>query len=164
MTNLQQRSLSRTCVILIASITVVACSDSGTGSGEPVEGSDEVLTAQHSREWQLAAETANTAMLDRGQRAFQMCTGCHGIDQGEMSPAGPSLAGIAGRRVGTLDSYPYTQALTDKTESWTVKRFDDFIASPQDVYPGNGMAYTGLKNDEDRTALIAYVATKSLKQ
>lgn len=157
MTVRQQKTLSRTCVILIASIAVVACSDRGTSGDEAVE----AITAQESREWQVAAETATAPVIERGQRLFQMCAGCHGIDEGEFSPAGPSLSGIAGRRVGALDSYPYTQALIDKTENWTVKRFDDFIASPQDVYPGNGMAYTGLKNGEDRIALIAYVATKS---
>lgn len=91
-----------------------------------------------------------------------MCTSCHGIDEGELSPAGPSLYRVAGRKVGSLDGYPYTSSLGSGTSYWTVEHFDAFLANPQEIYPNNGMAYAGLKKPDDRQDLIAYVATKSL--
>ncbi|WP_339671472.1 c-type cytochrome [Dasania marina] len=136
----------------------MSCSDDGTGSVGAVEAR---AVVDHS-DWKVAAEGATESTVARGERIIQMCAGCHGIGEGAPSPAGPSLHGIMGRRVGSLDSYPYTQALTNQTESWTVKQFDEFITSPQDLYPGTGMAFSGLKSREDRAALIAYLATKSL--
>lgn len=137
-----------------------ACSDSGIETDAPAPAGNQ----RETEDWEAAAASASDAMVERGQRLFQMCASCHGIDEGELSPAGPSLYGIAGRRVGGLDSYPYTQALANQSETWTVGKFDAFIASPQEAYPGTGMAYSGLKSSEDRVALVAYMATKSMKE
>lgn len=147
--------------LITAPLILVACSDSSV-TDEQETAARAGLDARNA--WKLAADCATEQTLKRGERLFQMCSGCHGIEEGEASPAGPSLYGIAGRPVGGLDSYPYTQAMLSKSEIWTVDRFDQFVASPQDIYPGTGMAYSGLKNSDDRAALIAYVATKSLKQ
>lgn len=77
-----------------------------------------------------------------------------------MSPAGPSLYGMAGRRVGALDSYPYTQVLAKSERHWTVSHFQEFIASPQEAYPRTGMAFAGIKAAEDRDAIAAYIASR----
>lgn len=152
--------LFRMSMLLVTAWTVTACSDDGTSNVAAVE----VHAAIDVRDWKAAAESATEPAVAKGERLFQMCTSCHGFEEGEPSPAGPSLYGIAGREVGSLESYPYTQALASQTIYWSVKQFDAFIASPQAVFPGTGMAYSGLKNSEDRDALIAFLATKSLKK
>lgn len=151
--------LFRISVLLVAACAATACSDDGATNVEAVE----VHAAIDVRDWEAAAESATESAVAKGERLFQMCTNCHGSEEGEPSPAGPSLYGITGRRVGSLESYPYTQALASQTVSWSVKQFDEFITSPQGVFPGTGMAYSGLKSSEDRDALIAFLATKSLK-
>jgi len=146
--------LLRISMLLVTACTVTACSDDRTTKVEAID----------VRDWKAVAESATESAVAKGERLFQMCSSCHGFEKGELSPAGPSLYGIAGRKVGSLDSYPYTQALASQTVNWTVKQFDDFIASPQDVFPGTGMAYSGLKNSEDRDALIIFLATKALER
>ena len=128
--------------------------------GESGDGAAEVSESGGISDWKVMAEKASEESLAKGQMLFQMCTGCHSIGEGEASPAGPGLFGFAGRRVGSLESYPYTQALANSTERWTVSHFDAFIASPYDVYPGTGMAFSGLKNELDRQALIAFIGAR----
>jgi cytochrome c len=131
--------------------SIISCSDEEINNVKSVDYSD----------WQRVATEASESDVTRGQRVIQMCAGCHAIEKGAPSPAGPSLFGIVGRQVGSVEGYPYTQALSNQKERWTVKQFEAFITSPQDLYPGTGMAFSGLKKREDRTALIAYLASTS---
>jgi|TARA_E500000305_G_scaffold12793_3_gene8762 cytochrome c len=135
---------------------LAACSYEGGNA----DGAAEVSESGGISDWSEMAEKASDESLAKGERLFQMCTGCHSIEEGEPSPAGPGLFGFAGRRVGSLESYPYTQALANSTQHWTVSHFDAFIASPYDVYPGTGMAFSGLKNELDRQALIAFIGAR----
>ena len=151
----QLTSLALASLITIACLT--ACSDRSADKPEtrPVRGE------QNIKDWQAQAQLASEANIARGKQLLQMCTGCHGINEGDPSPAGPSLYRIAGRPVGSLDSYPYTQSLKNSEKTWTVENFDQFIASPQEMFPGTGMAFTGIKNSEDRLAIIAFVASNA---
>lgn len=135
---------------------LAACSYEG-GSSHGAAGVNESVDVS---DWEEIAEKATAASVVKGEALFQMCTGCHSFEEGEPSPAGPGLFGFAGRRVGSLEAYPYTQALANSTERWTVSHFDAFIASPYDVYPGTGMAFSGLKNELDRQALIAFIGAR----
>lgn len=136
---------------------LIACSGDNTDKPEATP----VSAATETGDWKVQAELASESTVSRGKKIFQMCTGCHGFNEGEPSPAGPSLYGVAGRPVGSLQSYPYTQAMKNSDKTWTVKNFDEFIASPQTVLPGTGMAFTGIKDSEDRIALVAFLATSS---
>lgn len=151
----KQKWIRKYVVIFAAATATVSCSDDGTDSSSEINAS---VTADLS-DWKIVSEAATESIVARGKRVIQVCAGCHGIGENDPSPAGPSLHGIMGRKVGSLDSYPYTQALTNQSASWTVKHFDEFIRSPLDLYPGTGMAFSGIKNSKDRAALIAYLAT-----
>lgn len=133
---------------------LVACSESGSSPDEatPIAGDSDI------RDWEEIAATSTIESTESGKRLVQMCSGCHGIASGDLSPAGPTLNGFAGRQVGSVDGYPYTNSFSNRPERWSVKNFDRFIASPQDVYPGNGMAFAGISNAESRRDLIAYFA------
>lgn len=158
MKNYKSRVICRAFALLAIAISIVSCSDGNTDKTDIAQ----ALVTPDTGDWKVVAGSASESAVVKGQKIAQMCTGCHGIDQGEFSPAGPSLHEIAGRRVGSLDDYAYTQVLKNQTATWTVVQFDAFIMSPQDVYPGTGMAFTGIKNSDDRAALIAYLATKTL--
>ena len=136
-------------------LLLLGCSESEPGRGDTATAPGTVDTS----EWARLAAAATADSIARGKSLFQMCTGCHGIAEGEQSPAGPSLYRLAGRRVGSLDGYPYTAVLAAQEQYWTVEHFEAFITDPQAVYPGNGMAYAGLKGADDRQHLVAYIAS-----
>jgi len=158
MTSKYKQRVSTIIASLSLAASLTACSGGSTDKPEATP----VSSMPETDDWKVQAELASESTLARGKKLFQMCTGCHGINEGEPSPAGPSLYGVAGRTVGSLELYPYTPTMKNSGETWTVKNFDEFVASPQTVLPGTGMAFTGIKNSEDRQALIAFIASKSL--
>ena len=42
---------------------------------------------------------------------------------------------------------------------WDAKTLDAYLADPQKVVPGNKMPFPGLKTDQDRADVIAYLST-----
>jgi len=46
-------------------------------------------------------------------------------------------------------------------EPWTYEALDTFLKAPKAAIPGNKMAYGGVKKDQARADLIAYLATLS---
>jgi cytochrome c len=42
---------------------------------------------------------------------------------------------------------------------WTAEKLDPYLKNPREVVPGTTMAYAGLRNDDERANLIAYLAT-----
>ena len=55
------------------------------------------------------------ADADTGRSYAQRCTGCHSFQAGRPArtepQVGPSLYGVVGRRIGTVDDYDYSEAL-----------------------------------------------------
>ena len=48
---------------------------------------------------------------DAGAQVFRACVACHTLSSGEGNKAGPSLAGIFGRKIASLPGYRYSDAL-----------------------------------------------------
>jgi cytochrome c len=94
------------------------------------------------------------ANLEYGNNLVMQCRTCHGFERGAAG-LGPSLFGVFGRKAGSVDGYPYSPALADASFYWTPRALDAWLAQPGRFLPGNSMAYAGLRNREDRDALIA---------
>ena len=94
---------------------------------------------------------------DRGQRVFGACAACHSLEPNR-SMTGPSLAGLWGRKAGSLPSFPrYSSALQASGIVWNDKTLDDWIKDPQHLVPGNDMTFEGIKNDQQRADLLAFL-------
>jgi cytochrome c len=88
------------------------------------------------------------------------CRTCHTVEQGD-NRLGPSLAGIIGRKAGSLPDYAYSDAMKNSPVVWDEATLDRFIESPDAVVAGNNMKpYTGMTDAEDRAAIVAYLKTK----
>jgi len=72
---------------------------------------------------------------------------------------GPSLAGIMGRKAGSVPNYNYSPAMKQTNITWDAKTLDAYLADPPKVVPGNKMPFPGLKTDHDRTDVIAFIAS-----
>jgi cytochrome c2 len=106
-----------------------------------------------------APSFAADADPDAGARVFKaQCSTCHAATAGR-NLIGPSLAGVMGRKAGAVPGFHYSAATTTANFTWDAEHLDPYLANPKAVMPGTSMAYGGLKNDEQRANLIAYLAT-----
>lgn len=95
---------------------------------------------------------------ERGERVFTKCAICHARDAALPSLVGPNLAGVVGRQSATLAQFKYTKALRELRQKWTPELLERFLADPQGLVPGTAMAFTGLKDADDRAAVICLLA------
>lgn len=93
-----------------------------------------------------------------GKDVFQtQCSPCHS-DQPGVNGVGPSLAGLAGRKAGTLAGFKSTTALQSSGLTWDAHSFDQFMIDPAKKVPGTAMAAM-LPEAADRANLFAYLET-----
>ncbi len=74
--------------------------------------------------------------------AFQYCVSCHSRVAGEIGLPGPNLAGVIGRRAGTLPDFAYSDAMRAAGAGglvWTRNALKAFLANPGAVVPGTEM-------------------------
>ncbi len=100
--------------------------------------------------------------LARGETLARKCVACHALGPNAQNGIGPHLNGILGRRAASADNYEYSKSLATAGEeglAWTKHFLSDFLRAPNEMLPGNKMAYTGLADAAERADLIGYLAT-----
>lgn len=98
---------------------------------------------------------------NRGARVFNQCAACHSVKPGE-NMTGSSLAGVVGRKAGTLESFArYSEALKSSRLVWTEGTLDKWLRDPAALVPGNSMTFPGLKEAQARQDVIAYLEAAS---
>ena len=102
-----------------------------------------------------AVALAGPACADGAKTFLLQCGTCH---QAKSSPMGPSLAGVAGRKIASLADFTYSSALKAKDGAWTDANLDSFLSGPAKFAPGTRMP-ASLPAAPDRAAVIAYLKT-----
>jgi cytochrome c len=107
----------------------------------------------------LGAYRAAAQDAAAGQSVFKaQCSICHSVAPGR-TLTGPSLAGIIGRKAGSIAGFHYSAANQASGIVWSAATLDPYLANPKQVIPGTTMTYPGLKDAKQRADLIAYLAT-----
>jgi len=107
----------------------------------------------------LSAPAAQAQNADNGKKVFtQVCGICHDARPGS-NRVGPSLFGVVGRPTGSVPGFHYSDANRNAHLAWTQVTLDQYIADPRGLIPGTLMSYSGLKDEQKRHDLIAYLAT-----
>jgi cytochrome c len=100
------------------------------------------------------AETGDAA---RGQRNFRACAPCHSLEA-DRNMTGPSLAGLWGRKAGSLPSFErYSDALKSSGITWDDRSLDGWLTDPDGMVPENEMPFNGIKDARDRADLLAFL-------
>jgi cytochrome c len=100
---------------------------------------------------------------DHGAEVFRACVACHTLDPTEGMRAGPSLAGIFGRKIATFPGYNFSEALRKLDIVWTPETISKlFEIGPMAYTPGTKMPEQRIGSAEDRAALVNFLerATK----
>ena len=97
---------------------------------------------------------ANGDTINVGRAAFERrCTGCHALDH---EKTGPRLAGVVGRKAGTVSGFPYSDAVKNSAVVWNEAVLDKWLTDPETVIPDTDMAFR-LDNPAERAAIIAFL-------
>ena len=91
-----------------------------------------------------------------GASTWRRCQACHKLEDGK-NGVGPHLYGIVGRDIANVEGFRYSKALEELEGAWTVDELNAWLEDPKGYAPGNKMSYAGLRKEEDRAALIAYM-------
>jgi cytochrome c len=93
----------------------------------------------------------------RGERDFRACAPCHSLEP-DRNMTGPSLAGLWGRKAGSLPSFErYSDALKSSGIIWDDRSLDGWLTDPDRMVPDNEMPFNGIKDARDRADLLAFL-------
>jgi cytochrome c len=98
-----------------------------------------------------------------GKSAAAVCSACHSFNQGGPNKVGPNLYNVVGAKVAAVEGFNYSNALTEVGGEWTLEKVDAYLKNPNEFAPGNRMTYPGVKEDQKRYDIIAYMIQQSEK-
>ncbi len=95
---------------------------------------------------------------DPGAEVYRACVACHTLNASEGVRAGPTLAGIFGRKIATLPGYNFSEALRKLDIVWTPETVAKlFEVGPAHYTPGTKMPEQTIGSAADRAALVRFL-------
>jgi cytochrome c len=96
---------------------------------------------------------------DHGAEVFRACIACHTLSEKDGPRAGPTLAGLFGRKIASLPGYRFSEALKTMNIVWTPETVAQlFEVGPNAYTPGTKMPEQRIGSPEDRKALTDFLA------
>ena len=95
--------------------------------------------------------------LTHGEKVFKKCAACHSIVKGGKNNIGPALYNVVGRKVGAVNDYKYSKALSAYEKEWTFEELNGYLIKPAKWIKGTKMAFAGLRKEKDRASVILYL-------
>jgi len=103
------------------------------------------------------------ADLAAGETAFARCQACHTATSGGADGIGPNLFGVVGGPVMHRAGFAYSDAMgAHKAEAptWGYDELDHFITAPARYVPGTKMSFAGIRDQNTRINLIAWLRSQ----
>lgn len=105
-----------------------------------------------------------SANVDQGATAARKCQSCHNFEEGAGNKQGPVLYDTVGRVIGSVEGFSYSDVMVSHREAgdtWTYEALDSFLLAPRDDMPGTKMNFAGVRSDEERANILAYLGSLS---
>ncbi|NHB78589.1 c-type cytochrome [Rhodobacter calidifons] len=107
------------------------------------------------------AKTFDRIKVQAGQTLFEAeCRRCHATDAKDPS-YGPLLEGVVGRKAGTFDGYPYSEALKNAGFVWTRGALKAWMEDNDGLVPGTRMRHVGIADPTVQDFILAYLQSIS---
>lgn len=96
----------------------------------------------------------------KGEKVFKKCAACHAVGENAKNKVGPQLNGVVGSPWGRIDGFKYSKALIEIGDGkvWDEETLAVYLTKPRDLVPKGKMAFAGLRKEEDRANVIAYLS------
>ena len=104
----------------------------------------------------LATGAASAQDAAKGEKIFVRCKACH-VFNTETNKIGPHLGDVFGRKAGSVADYKYSTAMKNYGVVWNEETLNVYLENPKGVVKGTKMSYAGVKKDDQRADLIAYL-------
>jgi len=112
--------------------------------------------------------------VERGKTLFKRCAICHQIGDGAKNKAGPVLTAVVGRLAASYEGYFYGKSIKAagaKGLIWSKDQIFEYLPNPTkylrsflDMPRAKSKMRFKLKNEQDRSDIISYLATFSKQQ
>ncbi len=113
-----------------------------------------LLLVAHGARAQLTLPTA--APVDGATLFQRQCGTCHTLDAALPQRQGPTLAGVIGRRAGSVPGFPYSAGFAQAGWIWDADNLDPWLANATSMVPGTVMIYRQ-SNPAIRRQIITYL-------
>ena len=98
----------------------------------------------------------------KGEQVFKKCMACHAIND-KANKVGPHLVGIVGRPVASVEGYKYSESMNAYAATgalWDEAALLTYLENPKAVVAKTKMAFPGLKKEDERVDIVAFLKTK----
>ncbi len=145
-------------ILVSASLALASCggepqnaepADTGVDSGQTEDVAAATEASSEAAEPVASAEPAKLAM----------CKACHTFNEGGPNLVGPNLWDSYGKPAASNPDFAYSSALRDAGITWDDDTLHAYLENPRIAVPGGKMAFAGMRNEDDRAEVIAYLAT-----
>jgi len=133
---------------ILAYSLLIGCGGSGSSESNPAPSAPK-------------AAAVEMTPVQRGAKIYARCRACHTLDEGGRHKVGPNLWDIYGAKSGSKQGFAYSKAMKAANIIWDDETMDGYLTRPSKYMPGNKMTFIGLKKQEDRDAVQAYIKSKT---
>ncbi len=109
---------------------------------------------------------AGAALADgdavKGEQVFKKCMACHTASD-KTNKVGPYLVGVVGRKVATAEGFNYSDGMKEYAATgavWDEATLATYLENPRAIVPKTKMAFAGVKKEDERADLIAFLKSK----
>ena len=144
--------------------TVLDVTPDHGASGDAVEAAVTTTEPEPAPELDVAVATLDPELLAAGENAFKKCKACHQVGEGAENKTGPQLNNLIGRVAGSVEGFRYSKVFASANESglvWDDATLAEFLAAPKAYLKGTKMSFAGFKDQDDITAVTAYLRSLS---
>lgn len=134
-------------LLVSSALILTAC-----GNSEPVQTEAPQTLPQST----ASTEKAELTLEQRGRIVFKKCQACHTLDEGGANRVGPNLWNVMDNAAGSKE-FAYSKAMQAADLVWDDATLNAYLTKPSAVVPKGSMVFIGLKDQEDRDAVIAYL-------
>ena len=114
----------------------------------------------------FCAVMTTTAQADgeiaKGEKVFKKCMACHSVAD-KTNKVGPYLLGVFGRKVATVEGYAYSDSMKEYAATgavWDEAALNAYLENPKAIVTKTKMAFAGIKKEDERADLIAFLRSK----